>query len=122
MSSESVVRPARAANRRSGLRVLSPLAATALLTLVVFGCLGGGPDAEDPTRSDPQLRMARIEELKRAIAQDHATLEDLMTRPEVEDALPLYDDPVIRTIAARLTQNERALEELEAAAATATAK
>jgi len=118
MSSTSVVRAARAANRRSVLRVLSPFAATGLLTLAAFGCLGGGPEAEDPTRLDPQLRMARIEALKLAIAQDHTTLEDLITQPELEDALSLHDDPVIRTIAARLTQNERALEQLEAAAAT----
>ncbi len=55
----------------------------------------------------------RIEELRQAIARDHATLEDLISRPRGADEIRLHVDPELRTIATRLTEQERELERLE---------
>ena len=120
MNPQIRIQRATTASQRSASRPFQGLALPLLLALLavsVLACLGAGPDPLDPALSDPDLRAARIEELKLAIAQDHATLEDMISRPDVEDAVSLHDDPQIRTIAARLTDNERALNRLEEAAA-----
>lgn len=95
------------------------LAVVALFSIAGFACLGARSETDDPTASDPQSREERIEELRQAIERDHVTLEDLITRPLAEADAPLYDDPEMRAIARRLTEQVRALERLEAAAEAA---
>lgn len=95
------------------------LATTTFLAIVGLACFGAGRETPDPAMSDPQLRAARIEELKQAIDQDHARLEDLITQPRGEDSVPLHDNAEMREIAARLTELERELDRFEAAARTA---
>jgi hypothetical protein len=60
-----------------------------------------------------------MEELRQAIKRDHETLEDLITRPGAEWNTALHEDPEMRAIAARLTEQEDALAHLEAAAEAA---
>jgi len=100
---------------RAAPRFAAVAALAVLLSIAGVACLGWSPETDDPALSDPQLRAARIEELKQAIERDHATLEDLITRPVDNDA-PLYDDPEMRAIAGRLNEQVRTLERLEAAA------
>ena len=94
---------------------LAALCAAALLSIAGFACFGSNPEPEDPALSDPRLRSARIEELRAAIAQDHVALENLITRPGAEWNSALHEDPEMRAIAARLSEQERDLEQLEAA-------
>lgn len=98
---------------------ITPGISIAWLSLVLLGCFGAGANLEDPARSDSLLRAARIEELKQSIAQDHTTLEDWITRPDGENASALHEDPQLLTIAERLSENQRALGQLETAAAEA---
>ena len=104
---------------RAGSQPLAAFAAVALLSITGFACLGSSSETDDPSTSDPRLREERIEQLRQAIDRDHATLEDLITRPGVEDGPQLHDDPELRAIAARLSEHERALERLETAAKAA---
>ena len=63
-----------------------------------------GPRAEPaPTPSE------RIAELRAAIAEDHTTLEQLITRPREEAEEPLHADPTLRAISRRLGEQEREL-------------
>lgn len=101
---------------------ITPGVSITLLGLVLLGCFGAGADVEDPARSDSLLRTARIEELKQSIARDHTTLEDWITRPDGVNASALHQDPRIFTIAERLSENQRALVQLETAAAEAEAE
>jgi hypothetical protein len=94
---------------------IAALCAAALISIAGFACFGSSPEPEDPALSDPQLRSARIEELKAAIARDHVALEDLITRPGAEWNSALHEDPEMRAIAARLSEQEHDLERLEAA-------
>jgi len=89
--------------------------AAALISIAGIACFAGSPEPQDPALSDPILRKARIEELRQAIKKDHETLEDLITRPGVEWNTALHEDPEMRAIADRLTEQEHALERLEAA-------
>ena len=98
---------------------IAALCAAALLSIAGFACFGSSPEPEDPALSDPQLRSARIEELRAAIAQDHVALENLITRPGAEWNSALHQDPEMRAIAARLSEQEHDLERLEAAAEAA---
>jgi len=100
-------------------RRIAALCAAALLSIAGFACFGSSPEPEDPALSDPQLRSARIEELRAAIAQDHVALENLITRPGAEWNSALHEDPEMRAIAARLSDQENDLERLEAAAEAA---
>lgn len=106
----------RAAARTRAARRFAAFAAVALLSTAGVGCLGASSEPDALPAADSQRRGERIEELRRAIDRDHATLEGLITRPPVEGGVPLYDDPELRAIAIRLTDQERALERLEAAA------
>lgn len=94
---------------------IAALCAAALLSIAGFGCFGSSPEPEDPALSDPRLRSARIEELRAAITQDHVALENLITRPGAKWSSTLHEDPEMRAIAARLSEQERELERLEAA-------
>ena len=102
-------------------RRITRCAAATLVAIVGAACFGGSPEPEDPALSDPSLRAARIEELRQAIKRDHETLEDLITRPGAEWNTALHEDPEMRAIAARLTEQEEALERLEAVADAAEA-
>ena len=112
--------PWAAQTAHAGQRITRCAAAT-LVALVGVACFGGTPEPEDPALSDPTLRAARIEELRQAIKRDHETLEDLITRPGMEWNTALHEDPEMRAIAARLTEQEEALERLEAVADAAEA-
>lgn len=89
--------------------------AALLLSIAGFACFWSTPEPEDPALFDPQLRSARIEELELAIAEDHATLENLITRPGAQWNSALHEDPEMRAIAARLSDQEHDLERLKAA-------
>jgi hypothetical protein len=112
---------ARTATTRGAVRTYgvaprrAALCAAALLSIAGFACFGSNPEPEDPALSDPRLRSARIEELRAAIKQDHVALENLITRPGAEWNSALHEDPEMRAIAARLSEQERDLEQLEAA-------
>jgi len=115
-----MAQPWTAQTPRVGRRI-TRCAAAALVAIVGVACFGASPEPEDPALSDPSLRAARIEELSQAIKRDHETLEDLITRPGAEWNTALHEDPEMRAIAARLTEQEEALERLEAAADAAEA-
>ncbi len=104
--------------RTRAARRIAVFAAVALLSVAGIGCLGASSETNEPQTADPQLHRQRIQELRQAIDRDHATLEALITRPAAADGAPLYDDPEMRAIAVRLTDQVRALERLEAAAET----
>ena len=61
---------------------------------------------------DATLRAARIEALRHDIERDHRTLEDLITRPGQAADASLHEDPELRAIATRLSEQERLLETL----------
>jgi hypothetical protein len=116
MNEEIRIQRAAPRGRGEAAQRSAALATTALLVITGLACVGASPEAPDPALSDPQLRAERIEELKQSIDRDHATLEDLITQPRTEDGVPLHDNQEIRAIAARLTQEQNALDRLEAAA------
>jgi len=107
--------PTKAAQTHGVAPRIAAFCAAALLSISGFACFGTSPEPEDPALSDPRLRSARIEELRVAIAQDHAALENLITRPGAEWNSTLHEDPEMRAIAARLSEQEHDLERLEAA-------
>ncbi|HEB90053.1 MAG TPA: hypothetical protein ENI85_10815 [Deltaproteobacteria bacterium] len=80
-----------------------------------FGCSAGRRLDEAVIPADAALRVAEIAELRAAIERDHATLEDLITRSGSDEGgvLALHEDPALRTIAERLTWQERRLARLE---------
>lgn len=119
MTAEIQIRSSVPMARARTVRRIAVFAAVALLSLAGIGCLGASSETHDLPAADPQPRGARIVELRQAIDRDHATLEDLITRPRAEGAAPLHDDSELRAIAARLTDQVRALERLEAAAKAA---
>lgn len=115
LPSTASTEPAKA-NRR--------IAALALLGLLVLGglaCQHGRPESEEPSMLDPAARTARIEALRKEIARDHATLEDLITSTELNDQVQLHDNHEMRAIAYRLTEQVQALADLKAADAAAKA-
>jgi hypothetical protein len=85
---------------------------------LAIGLLGCATEAApDPRAADPSWRGERIQVLRRAIAEDHATLEDLITRPpQPESATQLHHDPELKAIAERLSDHKRELARLEALA------
>ncbi len=99
------------------VRVLICLAGVGIL-----GCLGGGDGPTSPhALSDPDVRSQRIVELRQAIALDHRMLENLISQPGRAADESLHEDPELRAIAARLTEQERELEELTSIAVVETA-
>ncbi len=78
------------------------------------GCLAGRADPEAELARDPAWRAERIEELRAAIDRDHAMLQELISEVRTEDETPVYADSEVRAIAARLTEQMRSLERLEA--------
>ena len=108
------IESALATTRRLAKRCVGTVAPIVLLAMVGLGCAAPGAGSEQILASDPQAQAARIAELRRAIERDHATLENLISRPSTENAAELHDDPELREIAVRLTGQERALERLEA--------
>jgi hypothetical protein len=105
--------------RAGAARRVLGLAAIAFFSMGGFACLGGSSDPGIGLANDPERRALRIEELRQAIARDHSTLEDLISRPRGADEIRLYVDPELRTIATRLTEQERELERLESPLAAA---
>ncbi len=93
-------------------RPIATRVAIVLLSIAAMACHGARAEPQD---ANPSTRGERIAELRQAIDRDHATLEALITRPVAEDDGPLYEDPEMRAIAARLTTQVNALERLEAA-------
>jgi len=91
--------------------IVSVLWLTAQLGLA---CAAAPPPADTAAEHDPAWRAERIETLRQAIAKDHASLEAHVTRTPNDQDPPLYDDPELRAIAARLTGQEEELERLEA--------
>jgi hypothetical protein len=85
------------------------------LAVVFSACslFGSGDAAPAPA---PGTRAERIQELRNAIAGDHANLEDLITQPREEGAPEIHLNPELRTIADRLGENERELARLVALA------
>jgi hypothetical protein len=116
MNAEIRIQRAALRGRVEAAKRSAALATTTLLVITGLACFGASPEAPDPALSDPLLRAERIEELKQSIDRDHATLEDLITQPRTEDGVPLHDNQEIRVIAARLTEEQNALDRLEAAA------
>jgi len=104
--------PRPGAPRRRGS--VAPVAFMLVLMLGGVACLGRSVTPESPALHDPSLRAARIEELRGAIARDHATLEQRITQSRSEQDGALHADPEIRAIAARLSAQEQELERLEA--------
>ena len=98
------------------LRPAAALPLIATLPLAWLGCAGLGDPATQPA-SEVQAPVEEIAELESAIARDHATLERLVTALRTEDDPPLYENPELCAIAARLTEQERRLEQLRRAAA-----
>ncbi|MCB9724505.1 MAG: hypothetical protein H6748_10715 [Spirochaetaceae bacterium] len=96
-------------------RTLRPTLAVALWLglALVLGCRGADRSSGAAARRESE-RAARRAALESSIAEDHATLEALVARPRDEGDPPLYDDPTLRAIAARLSENERALAALRA--------
>lgn len=111
----------RARRRIGGFARVTGVAAIAMLSIAATGCHGASSETDDAVASDPRLRAERIEELRQAIERDHASLEDLITRPDAAGATPLYADPELREIAARLGDQERSLELLKKVAEAAKA-
>jgi len=86
------------------------------LAIGLMGCASGAAP-EDRADADPSWRGERIEALRRAIAEDHASLEDLVTQPRQPEPAPeLYRNPEIQVIAERLAEHQRELAQLEALA------
>lgn len=107
--------------RVSVITGVAAIAVIAMLSIAATGCHGASSETDDAVASDPRLRAERIEELRQAIERDHVSLEDLITRPDAAGATPLYADPELREIAARLGDHERSLELLKKVAETAKA-
>ena len=97
----------------------------AALTGLAIGLMGCATEAVTDTRAadDPSWRAERIEVLRRAIARDHTSLEDLIVQPrQPEAAPPLHRDPEVQAIAERLSDHQRELARLEALARSTTRK
>ena len=86
-----------------------------LVCVAAAACLGGPDDPDADVAHDPQLRAERIQNLREAIDQDHAMLQDLISEPRTEEEQQVYEDPQVRAIAARMTEQVRRLERLKAA-------
>jgi len=95
-----------------GLQTGRSLALTGL-AIGLMGCApGAAPDTQ--TAANPSWRAERIEALRHAIAQDHASLENLISQPPQPEPAPgLHSDPEIRAIAERLSDHQHELAELE---------
>jgi hypothetical protein len=76
-------------------------------------CLGPGPgDREaDPERL-AAVRAERVETLRRAIAEDHETLQTIVSTERGEQAPPIYAEPAVQAIARRLGPHEDELTRL----------
>jgi hypothetical protein len=102
---------------RARILACPPLAAIALgLSLAAPGCLGAGGQAPHEHRepADSAELATEIEVLQVSIERDHRTLEDLITQPGLAADGSLHENPELRAIAERLTEQERSLEELQA--------
>ena len=108
-------------SRPHGLQIGRSLALTGL-AIGLMGCAAGAaPDTR--AAADPSWRAERIETLRRAIAEDHASLEDLITQPRQPEPAPaLHRNPEIQAIAERLADHQRELAQLEALARSMTQK
>jgi hypothetical protein len=60
----------------------------------------------------PAERSARIENLRQAIATDHASLESLIVESPHDVEIELHENPEVRAIADRLGAHERELARL----------
>jgi len=72
-------------------------------------CAGPGSGDRQP---DAAGRTARIEALRQAIAEDHETLQTIVSTERGEQAPPIYAEPAIRAIARRLGPHEDELARL----------
>jgi uncharacterized membrane-anchored protein YhcB (DUF1043 family) len=93
------------------------LAVIGLVVGLVVGLIGCSRSAPpDQTLDfDMNARAERIQVLTRAIRDDHARLEELITQPDtVEGRAELHQHPEIESIAKRLDAHERELAGLEA--------
>ncbi|MEE8164603.1 MAG: hypothetical protein V3T64_03460 [Myxococcota bacterium] len=106
-------------SRPRGLQIGCSAALTGL-TIGLIGCASAAaPDTK--AAADPSWRAERIEALRRAIAEDHASLEDLIAQPRQPEPAPqLHRDPELRAIAERLSDHQRELARLEALARSMT--
>ena len=86
----------------------SPVLVLAAFVLAL-ACAGKEPPP-GPTPTPPQ-RAARIAELRTAIAEDHAALQALASRPRDEREVPLHGEPGLLDLARRLDAHERELAE-----------
>lgn len=100
---------------RSGGKSFCAEITTAIAAIACLSAACATPEAApvDPA-SDPAWRSSRIESLRRAIDEDHATLEAMITRPGGGDTNALHEDPELRAIALRLGEREDELDRLEA--------
>ena len=57
-------------------------------------------------------RAERVEALRRAIAEDHETLQAIVSAERGEQATPIYAEPVVQAIARRLGPHEDELARL----------
>jgi hypothetical protein len=78
--------------------------------VTAVGCASAAPRAD--TAAQPPPRAERIAELEQSIAEDHTTLQQLITRPREPGEAPLHSDPTLKAIARRLGEQERELESL----------
>jgi hypothetical protein len=102
-----------AAPRRRG-PVFSFASLLWLTAQVGLACAGAPAPSDAAAEHDPAWRAERIATLRQAIEKDHATLEAHVTRARDDQDPPVYEDPELRAIAARLTGQEDELERLEA--------
>lgn len=100
------------APRQRGARARVSICVGLAGVLAAASLLGCRSPAPDPALTDPTIRAARIEALEEAIAADHATLEDLISRPGAGEARPIHEEPEVRLIGERLTNQERELARL----------
>lgn len=108
-------RPPRNGSRRErpGLALLGAVLLAALVASLA-GCRSDAGPSAAAELSSARLDE-RIEALERRIAEDHATLADLVARPRDPADPPLYADPTVRLLAARLAEDAEGLDALRAA-------
>ncbi len=104
--------------RPSGADRGSPwlLALTGAAAIVLCGaaaCRGTGPSHRELDAERLAVaRAERVEALRSAIAEDHETLQAIVSAERGEQATPIYAEPAVRAIARRLGPHEDELARL----------
>lgn len=111
-SASSDRRPSRAAG---GARWRVALTGLAAMALCGSGACTAGPgpgDREPDAERLAVVRAERVETLRRTIAEDHETLQAIVSAERGEQATPIYAEPAVEAIARRLGPHEDELARL----------